>query len=248
MPLQKYIDLTNLKATATYEDIEKLCSLAKKNNFFSVCVNPCRVIAACELLGDSDVKVCTVIGFPLGASSIEAKVAEANAAKAQGADELDMVVNIGKLLDGDYNYILDEINAIADVGLVTKVIIETCYLTEADIAVVSRIVACSKAHFIKTSTGFGTAGATVENIALMRRNVGDRIGVKAAGGVRDMATAMAMFKAGADRVGTSSVFEELIDCPNETRESIMASCGELLQRNKSLKCVCELNTLPLRLF
>lgn len=208
MDIAKYIDHTNLKPYATKEDIIKLCEEAKKYGFYAVCVNPYRVKLAKEQLEGTDIKVASVIGFPLGATPTEVKVFEAKKALEDGADELDMVINIGALKDKDYEYVKNDIAEVVKVahekGAVVKVIIETCYLTDEEKEIACKLAMEAGADFVKTSTGFGTGGATVEDVRLMRRIVGDKLGVKAAGGIRTYEQAMAMIEAGANRIGTSS--------------------------------------------
>ena len=205
MKLSKYIDHTLLKADATRDEIITLCKEAKEYDFASVCVNPSWIDAAKKELDGTDVKVCVVIGFPLGAMTCEAKVFEAKDAISKGADEVDMVINIGRLKDGEDDYVKHEISAIKEaVGEhVLKVIIETCLLSDEE-----KVRAClaakeAGADFVKTSTGFSTGGATVEDVALMKKTVGEGVSVKAAGGVRTKDDMMAMIGAGADRIGTS---------------------------------------------
>ncbi|WP_408033918.1 deoxyribose-phosphate aldolase [Thermotomaculum hydrothermale] len=200
------IDHTLLKPDATVQDVVNLCMEAKKYNFASVCINPCFVKTAAEVLSGTNVKVCTVIGFPLGATTKEAKAFEAKQAIENGAEEVDMVINIGFLKSKKYNDVLEDIKAVRGVskGKVLKVIIETCYLTEAE-----KIKACelskeAGADYVKTSTGFGKGGATVEDILLMRKVVGRDLGVKASGGIRDFEKALEMVKAGATRIGASA--------------------------------------------
>lgn len=204
MNINKLIDHTYLKAFGKKEDIDKLLNEAKEYDFKSVCVNPTHVKYCNEALKDTDVLVCTVIGFPLGANTVETKVFETLNAVSNGADEIDMVMNIGRFLDGDYDYIEDEINQVvkAAIGKVVKVIVEICYLTDEQIKKVSSIVAKTNATFIKTSTGFGTSGATKEAVKIMKDNVGDKE-VKAAGGVRNLDDLDNMVKNGATRIGTS---------------------------------------------
>jgi len=206
--IAKYIDHTNLKPYATKGDIIKLCGEAKKYGFYAVCVNPYRVKLAKEQLKGTDVKVASVIGFPLGATPTEVKVFEAKKALEDGADELDMVINIGALKDKDYNYVKRDIEEVVKVahekGAIVKVIIETCYLTNEEKETACKLAMEAGADFVKTSTGFGTGGATVEDIKLMRKVVRDKLGVKAAGGIRTYEQALEMIKAGADRIGTSS--------------------------------------------
>lgn len=205
MEKNKYIDHTLLKAYAKEIDIKYLCDEAKGYNFKSVCVNPCFVKFAKEQLKDSDVLVCTVIGFPLGSNTTKTKVFEAVDAINNGADEIDMVINISMVKDGNYEYVYNEIKevkeAIKDHTL--KVIIETCYLTEEEIRKVSIIVKEAKANFVKTSTGFGTAGATVENVKIIKDAVGD-FDIKASGGIKTKEDFEKMIEAGATRIGTSN--------------------------------------------
>lgn len=216
MKLSKYIDHTLLKADATRDEIITLCKEAKEYDFASVCVNPSWIDAAKKELDGTDVKVCVVIGFPLGAMTCEAKVFEAKDAISKGADEVDMVINIGRLKDGEDDYVKHEISAIKEaVGEhVLKVIIETCLLSDEE-----KVRACldakeAGADFVKTSTGFSTAGATVEDVALMKKTVGEGVSVKAAGGVRTKDDMMAMIGAGADRIGTSRGVS-LMKCKND---------------------------------
>ncbi|HEY8463494.1 MAG TPA: deoxyribose-phosphate aldolase [Bacillota bacterium] len=201
------IDHTLLTPNATAAQINTLCQEALDYGFATVCVNPYWVPLARHLLGPAGpVKVCTVIGFPLGASTTAAKVGEAQEAVNSGATELDMVLNISALKDGDYRYVAAEIaqlvQAVQGKALV-KVILETCYLNNEEKIKACEIAREAGADFVKTSTGFGPAGATTADIALMRRIVGTVMGVKAAGGIRDYATALAMLDAGANRIGTS---------------------------------------------
>lgn len=206
MNVNKLIDHTLLKAFATKEDIEKLCKEAIEYNFKSVCVNPANVSLAKELLIGTDVLVCTVIGFPLGANTIEVKTLETLDAIKNGASEIDMVINIGKAKEHDYKYIYEEIKAVvsASCGLTTKVIIETCYLTDEEKVSVCLEAKKAGATFVKTSTGFGTGGATASDIHLMRDTVGPEMGVKASGGVKNYADVLALTKEGATRIGASS--------------------------------------------
>ena len=208
MELAKMIDHTNLKAFATEADIEKLCREAREYGFASVCVNPAYVALASELLEGSDVKVCTVVGFPLGQNTVSAKVFEARDAIENGASEIDYVLNVPRLKAGDLYYIENEMAAIVDLchenGAETKVIFENCYLEPKDIENAARVALKVKPDFIKTSTGFGTGGATVEDVRLMKGVVGDEVKIKAAGGIRDKETALAMIEAGAERLGCSA--------------------------------------------
>lgn len=205
--LAKMIDHTLLKPDATYSQVEKLCKEAQEYHFVSVCVNPAYVKPAAELLNKSDVKVCTVIGFPLGANTPMTKEVEAREAIANGATEVDMVINIGALKSGDYDLVSRDIKAVVDAAAgqaLTKVILETCLLNEEEKVKACLLAKNAGADFVKTSTGFGKGGATVEDVELMRKTVGAEMGVKASGGVRDRGTAERMVKAGANRLGTSS--------------------------------------------
>lgn len=201
------IDHTLLKADATKEQIEKICAEAKEYNFASVCVNPTWVKTSAELLNGTEVKVCTVIGFPLGASTPETKAFETKNAIENGAAEVDMVINIGALKGGDNELVERDIRAVVDAAkdkALTKVIIETCLLTEEEKVRACELSVKAGADYVKTSTGFSTGGATAEDIALMRKTVGPTIGVKASGGVRSAEDADQMIKAGATRIGASS--------------------------------------------
>ena len=199
-------DHTLLKAFATSDEIRKLCEEAKKYNFKSVCVNPVHVSLAKECLEGSDVLVCTVIGFPLGANTKEIKAFETIDAIKNGADEIDMVINIGKAKEHDYTYIEDEIKMVvaASTGKTTKVIIETCYLNDEEKMNCCLAAKKAKATFVKTSTGFGTGGATANDIRLMRETVGPDMGVKASGGIRNLDDLELMVENGATRIGASS--------------------------------------------
>ncbi|CEN79778.1 deoxyribose-phosphate aldolase [Paraclostridium sordellii] len=201
------IDHTILKAVATKEDVKKLCNEAKEYNFFSVCINPANIEFAKKELEGSSVKVCTVIGFPLGANTSEVKAFETKDAIKKGADEVDMVINIGALKDKDYDYVLNDIKAVVDAAnkeALVKVIIETCYLTDDEKKIACELSVKAGADFVKTSTGFGTGGSTPEDIKLMREVVGPNIGVKASGGVRNQEDAKAVIKAGCSRIGASA--------------------------------------------
>lgn len=206
MKLNKLIDHTLLKPEATKAQIEKLCSEAGKYDFKSVCVNPYYVKYAKELLKGSDVLVCTVIGFPLGQNTTAIKVAETKDAIKNGADEIDMVINIGALKSKDEDYVLNEIKEIKNAckGKTLKVIIETCLLTDEEKITACKLSKEAGADFVKTSTGFSTHGATVEDVKLMRKTVGEDMGVKASGGIRDRETALKMVEAGATRLGVSA--------------------------------------------
>ena len=204
--LNKYIDHTNLKPFATKEDIEKLCADARKFEFASVCVNPCDVALAKELLADSSVMICTVIGFPLGRNTTDIKVTETEVAYAQGCDEFDMVINVGKLKDGCKDYVRDEISAVvkAAKGKTVKVIIETGLLTDEEKALATRLSCEAGAHFVKTCTGFSAGIATVEDIKLMKANITGDVKLKASAGIKTYEDAKALIEAGANRIGTSA--------------------------------------------
>lgn len=204
--LASYIDHTLLKPDATRAQLEQLCAEAAEHQFSTVCVNGSRVELAYSLLEDSDVQVCTVVGFPLGAMEADAKRYETEVAVDLGASEIDMVMNVGRFKDGDHDYIVREIRDVVEAAddRVVKVILETCLLTNDEIAKACKLVTQAQAHFVKTSTGFGNAGATLEHIRLMRETVGQFAGVKAAGGVRNADDARAMIEAGATRIGTSN--------------------------------------------
>lgn len=206
MKRSKYIDHTLLKADATKEMILKLCSEAKEYDFASVCVNPCWIETVKEALAGSDVMTCVVIGFPLGAMTTAAKVFEAKDAVERGADEVDMVINIGKLKDQDDAYVTEEIRAIKEaVGDHTlKVIIEACLLSDEEKVRACKDAEAAGADFVKTSTGFSLHGATIEDVRLMKETVGDRLKVKAAGGVRTGEDMDNMIAVGAERIGTSA--------------------------------------------
>lgn len=206
MQINKFIDHTLLKAFATSDEIRKLCEEAKKYNFKSVCVNPVNVALAKECLEGSDVLVCTVIGFPLGANTKEIKAFETIDAIKNGADEVDMVINIGKAKEHNYKYIEDEIKMVvaASAGKTTKVIIETCYLNDEEKINCCLAAKNAKATFVKTSTGFGTSGATASDIRLMRETIGPDMGVKASGGIRNLDDLKLMVENGATRIGASS--------------------------------------------
>ena len=195
--LASYIDHTLLKPDATREQIEQLCTEAAEHQFTSVCVNGSRVELAHSLLEESDVQVCTVVGFPLGAMDADAKRYETEAAIDTGANEIDMVMNIGRFKDGEYDYIVREVRDVVEAAddRVVKVILETCLLTNDQIEKACKLVVQAQAHFVKTSTGFGNTGATLEHVRLMRETVGQFAGVKAAGGVRNSEDARTMIQA-----------------------------------------------------
>ncbi|GED72834.1 deoxyribose-phosphate aldolase [Brevibacillus reuszeri] len=206
MKMNKYIDHTLLKPEATQAMIDKLCAEAKEHDFASVCVNPYWVKRSAELLAGTDVKVCTVIGFPLGASTSEVKAAETSDAIRNGATEVDMVLNVGALKSGDLETVKADVAAVKKAAgdVLLKVILETGLLTDEEKETACKLCVEAGADYVKTSTGFGPGGATVEDIALMRKTVGADVGVKASGGVRDGEAALAMIEAGASRIGTSS--------------------------------------------
>mgnify|MGYP004535127569 FL=1 len=206
MELNKYIDHTLLKPEATKEQITKLCQEARQYDFASVCVNTCYVPLAKQLLAGSDVKVCCVVGFPLGAMDTVSKAFEAKTAVENGAQEVDMVINIGALKDKDYDYVTKDIATVVEASkpAIVKVIIEACLLTDEEKVEACKCSMNAKAEFVKTSTGFSTHGATPEDVALMKKTVGDVCKVKAAGGVRSYNDAMKMIEAGADRLGCSA--------------------------------------------
>ena len=207
MDIAKYIDYTLLKATATPADIEKLCKEAIEYGFYSVCVNSGYVPLAAEQLKGSKVNVCTVVGFPLGAMSTQAKLYETSVALSQGAQEIDMVLNVGLFLSGNVAKVLDEIALLKqETGdQVLKVIIETCYLNDDQKRLASQVCVDAGADFAKTSTGFGTGGATLADVQLIREVVGDRAKIKASGGIRDKQTALQYISLGVDRIGASAI-------------------------------------------
>lgn len=206
MKLNKYIDHTLLKADATKEQITKLCNEAKEHDFASVCVNTCYVPLCADLLKGSDVKVCCVVGFPLGAMDSASKAFEAKTAVSNGAGEVDMVINIGALKDKDYDYVTKDIEAVVNASkpAIVKVIIETCLLTDEEKVEACKCAMKANAEFVKTSTGFSTSGATLQDVTLMRKTVGTVCKVKAAGGIRSYEDAIKMIDAGADRLGCSA--------------------------------------------
>lgn len=205
MEYNRLIDHTLLAPDATKEQIKKICDEAKEYNFASVCVNPSWIRFCKEQLKGSDVKVCTVIGFPLGATMMASKISEAKYSLYEGADELDMVINIGRLKDHDDEYVKNEIEELKKVAgdKILKVIIETCLLTDEEKVRACKLAKAAKADFVKTSTGFSKGGATVEDVKLMRETVGSDMGVKASGGVKTKEDLVAMINAGATRIGTS---------------------------------------------
>ena len=207
MNIAKFIDHTLLSPTATKEEILNLSKEADKYGFFSVCIQPAWVSTASEALKDSDVKVCTVIGFPHGTTTSETKAFETRNAIENGADEVDMVINIGQLKDGNEDYVKADIKSVVDAAngeALVKVIIESALLTEDEIVTASKLSKEAGADFVKTSTGFNGSGASVEAVTLMRLTVGEALGVKASGGVRSLEDAEKMIEVGATRIGASS--------------------------------------------
>jgi deoxyribose-phosphate aldolase len=200
------IDYTLLKAVATEKAVKDLCAEARAHRFATVCVNPCWVSLCVRELEGSGVGVCTVIGYPLGANCTLIKAAEARLAVSQGATELDMVINIGKAKAGDWKAVEDDIRAVVEASCpaLVKVNIETCYLTDSEKLAACRAAAAAGARFVKTSTGFGTGGATVEDVRLIKRAFGDTLKVKASGGIRTRSDAVAMLGAGAEKIGASA--------------------------------------------
>ena len=214
--LAKFIDLTVLKPEATRVQIESSCAEAAEHNFATVCVNGSRVELAYSLLEESDVQVATVVGFPLGAMEADVKRYETEAAIDEGAGEIDMVMNVGRFIDGDHDFIVREIRDVVEAAddHVVKVILETCLLSNEQIVQACKLVVQAQAHFVKTSTGFGSAGATIEHVKLMRETVSQFAGVKAAGGIRNAADARALIEAGATRLGTSGGVAIVSDADN----------------------------------
>ena len=205
--IAKYIDHTLLKADAQRQEVIKLCSEAKEYGFFSVCINPSYIEISKKELSGSEVKVCTVIGFPLGSSTTDTKAFETKDAIEKGADEVDMVINISRLKDKDYDYVLRDIRSVVDAAAkkaLVKVIIETCLLTDEEKVKACELAKQAGADFVKTSTGFSVSGATKEDIKLMRSTVGQQMGVKASGGVRTYEDAVLMIESGATRIGASA--------------------------------------------
>ena len=209
--IAKMCDHTLLKAFAEEKQIEVLCREAVENKVASVCVNPCYVAKAAQLLKGSDVRVCTVIGFPLGANTSDTKAFETRDAISKGAEEVDMVINVGALKSGHMDLVYEDIKAVVDAaaGVLTKVIIETCYLKDVEKREVCLLAKKAGADFVKTSTGFGTGGATAHDVRLMKETVGDSMKVKASGGMRTYEDVLPVLEAGADRLGVSATLEIL---------------------------------------
>jgi deoxyribose-phosphate aldolase len=203
--IAKYIDHTNLKPDATTLEINKLCEEAIKYGFFSVCVNPYRVKMAYNILKDTSTQIVSVIGFPLGATTSKIKSSEAKIAIENGATELDMVINIGALKDRSYDIVKKDIMSVVKIaaGLIVKVIIECCYLSDEEKIKACKIISQTEANYIKTSTGFGPSGASINDITLISNNIPKNIKIKAAGGIRDFSTACSFINHGASRIGTS---------------------------------------------
>jgi deoxyribose-phosphate aldolase len=207
LKLEKYIDHTILKPDTTADAVRQVCTEAKTHGFYSVCVNPYYVPLVKEELAGSEVKITSVVGFPLGNTTKEAKAFETKQAIASGADEIDMVINIAAVKNAEWDLVESDIRAVVEAlseETKLKVILETCLLTEEEKVRACQVAKAAGAHFVKTSTGFSSGGATVEDIQLMRKTVGPEMGVKASGGVRDAETAVAMIAAGATRIGASS--------------------------------------------
>lgn len=203
--IMRHVDHTQLKAFATWEDIKKLCDEAVEYQTASVCIPPCYIQRVKEAYGEQ-INICTVVGFPLGYSVTEAKIAETKKALEDGASEIDMVINISDVKNGDYAAVEKEIAALKEVvgDKILKVIIETCYLTEEEKIAMCKAVTAAGADYIKTSTGFGTAGATISDIRLFKENIGEHVKMKAAGGVKTVEDLEAFLQGGCDRIGTSS--------------------------------------------
>lgn len=207
MDIRRYIDNSILKPFVSEKEVEEFVRESARIGFYAVCVNPYHVRLAREA-GDEEIKICSVVGFPLGLSTKEVKIHEAARAVEEGADEIDMVMNISAFKSGKFNYVEEEIKSIVrETGAVVKVIIETCYLNEEEKREAVKLCVNAGAHFVKTSTGFGSGGATLEDVKLLKEVGEGRIRVKAAGGIRDLKTALEMIEAGADRIGTSSGFD-----------------------------------------
>jgi len=209
--LNRYFDHTVLKAEATEADVVRLCGEAREYGFYAVCVNSCYVPLAREVLNGSDVKIASVVGFPLGACSMDVKAFETEWACSEGADEIDMVIHVGALKEGRYDYVRQDIATVVAVaeehGAVVKVILETCLLTDEEVVKACELSREAGAGFVKTSTGFSKEGATARHVALMKKTVGNDLQVKASGGIRNLAKAMEMIEAGADRIGASASVE-----------------------------------------
>lgn len=206
MNYNKMIDHTVLKADTPLETVKRICDEAREYGFASVCINPCHIAYCADHLKDCDVKICTVVGFPLGANTSAVKAFETKDAIANGADEIDMVINIGALKDKNYDLVLNDVKAVVEAanGTLVKVILETCLLTEEEIKKACELCVEAKADFVKTSTGFSTRGATIRDVEIMKEAVQGKAKVKAAGGVRTHEDMVNIVAAGADRIGTSA--------------------------------------------
>lgn len=204
--LNSYIDHTLLRPDATLHEIERLCAESIQHQFAAVCINPCWVEKASQCLKGTSVKLCSVVGFPLGANTIETKAEEARQLSRWSVDEIDMVMNIGALKSKDFDVVLQDIRAVVNAApqAMIKVILETCLLTDEEKVIAAHLVKESGAHFVKTSTGFSRGGATLDDVELLRKAVGPALGVKASGGIRELSFALGLIKAGATRLGTSS--------------------------------------------
>ena len=221
MNYNKMIDHTVLKADTPLETVKRICDEAMEYGFASVCINPCHVAYCADYLKDSNVNVCTVIGFPLGANTSAVKAFETKDAIAKGADEVDMVINIGALKDKNYELVYEDIKAVVDAAnkeALVKVIIETCYLTDEEKKIACELAVKAGTDYVKTSTGFGTGGSTPADIKLMRETVGENIGVKASGGVRCEEDAVKVIDAGATRIGASASIA-IVSGNNESKSS-----------------------------
>lgn len=204
--LARFIEHTLLGAAVTREDVRRICLEAMEHQFHAVCVSGSRVIEACAFLEESDVKVVTVVGFPLGTADSDAKRYETETAVDSGADEIDVVMNVGRLKDGDHAHVLRELRDVVDAAdeRPVKVILETCLLTRDEKVLACKLVLDSGAQFVKTSTGFGSSNGTIDDVKLLREVIGEKFGIKAAGGIRDAKTAIVMIEAGANRLGSSA--------------------------------------------
>lgn len=218
--INRYIDHTFLKATATPKDIVKLCNEAKEYNFYAVCINSCYVSLAANELQNSGVKVASVVGFPLGSNNTRSKVCEAEQCIKDGADEIDIVLNIGLLKAKMHKSVGEEISAVKEAigNRILKVILETCYLTDNEIRIGCQIAKQAGANYVKTSTGFGTGGATEHAVKIMVDEVGDTLKIKASGGIKDTATAKRYIEMGVSRIGTSSGIEIVTSLIKDTDE------------------------------
>ncbi len=213
MELARYFDHTILKPAATTAEVANICKEATSHGFFSVCINPVHVKRVSDLLEGTEVQVCSVVGFPLGTNTSAMKARETRQAIEDGANEIDMVINVGALKDKDYDFVENDIRGVVEAasGKVVKVIIETCLLERSEIVEACRIVGKAGAHFVKTSTGFAGGGATPEDVALMKKTVGSDLQVKASGGIKSLADARKLINAGADRIGASAGVTVMIE-------------------------------------